>query len=317
MGRRVSLLSLCFALALAGPAMADTVVELGAAQTSAGSLPIVVAEQQGLFKKAGITMKRTDFQGGGPAIQALAGGSIEVCICAADHALRLQERGLGGKVIVALGDHNLYALMSPAGSTATDLASLKGQKLGVTSAGGLADNTLRYAIKQAGFNPDTDFQIIQVGTGGAMRAAVENGAVAAGTFTTPDIQSNLALGGKYKVVADFRAMPYAAQDLVALDSWLKANPETAKKIVGATFEALQMIQKDPTVLEQAVKQMFPKFDEALVKQVSNDVRTQFLSKDGVVAKASYDGLVGTLLIADPKMKGVPYEDVVTTEYMPK
>jgi NitT/TauT family transport system substrate-binding protein len=37
---------------------AATVVTMGAAQLSAGSLPIIVAEQKGLFEAEGVTIKR-------------------------------------------------------------------------------------------------------------------------------------------------------------------------------------------------------------------------------------------------------------------
>jgi NitT/TauT family transport system substrate-binding protein len=286
------------------------------AETSAGSLPIVVAEQQGLLARQGLTLERSSFAGGGPAVQALAGGSIDVCICAGDHALRLQERGLGGKIFVALGERNLYAVMAPAGSAANDLAGLKGQQVGVTSAGGLADNSLRWAIRQEGLDPDTDFSIIAAGTGGTMRAAVENGAVAAGTFTTPDIQSNQALGNVYKIVYDFRPIPYAAQGLVALDGWLEANPETARKLASAVRQALALIQEKPEVLDAAVKEMFASFDDDMVKRVSADVRTAFLSKDGVVGREAYDNMVATVTPPGAAGSAVPYDQVVTTGFLP-
>ncbi|WP_218967713.1 ABC transporter substrate-binding protein [Puniceibacterium antarcticum] len=311
-----TLLTIALGLSLAPAAFAQTVLQLGAAQTSAGSLPIVVAQQQGLFEEVGLVIERTDFRGGGPAIQALAGGSIEVCICAGDHALRLEEQGLGGKVIVALGDHHLYALMALSGSDAADLESLKGSKIGVTSAGGLADNTLRWAIKQAGLDPEADFEIIAIGRGGAMRAAVENGAIDAGTFTTPDIQANQALGDVYKIVYDFRSLPYAAQGLVALDSWLTANPDKARAVAGATYKALIMIQEDQSVLESAVKEMFPTFDDALVKQVASDVRADFLSDDGIVDPQAFTNMVETVSIPDSATRAVPYEAVMISDYLP-
>ncbi|NDV88213.1 ABC transporter substrate-binding protein [Aurantimonas aggregata] len=312
----LSLSALALGIGLAAPSAAQTVVQLGAAQTSAGSLPVVVAMQQGLFERNGITIERTDFAGGGPAVQALASGSIDVCICAADHAVRLQERGLGGKIIVALGDHHLYAIMAPADSEATDLASLQGLQVGVTSAGGLADNTVRWAINEIDLDPDTDYSIIAIGTGGAMRAAVENRAIAAGTFTTPDIQSNLALGDVYKIVHDFRSIPHAAQGIVVLDSWLEGNEETARQFAASVHEALQMVQADQAVLEEAIAEMFPQFEPALVTQVASDVRDDFLSKDGIVGREAYENMMETVAIADPNVEAVPYEDVVSTEYLP-
>ncbi|MGX1097434.1 ABC transporter substrate-binding protein [Amorphus sp. MBR-141] len=299
------------------PAHAETALKVGAAANSAGSLPIVVADQQGLFKEEGLTYERIDFKGGAPAVQALAAGSIDICICAADHAARLEQRGLGGAVLVALASQHSYALMANGDSPAKGFADLTGQKLGITSAGSLTDNTIRYAIKEAGFDADKDFELIAIGRGGAMRAALETGAIAAGMFTTPDIQVNLAEDGKYKLVEDFRVMKYPAQDLVVTDSWLEKNPETAEKVTRAVVKALAMIQKDPAVLNQAIKEMFPKFDDALVAQVAKDVAAGYLSPDGVMSEESYQVLNEMLAASDPSYKAVPYEDVIVTTYFAK
>jgi NitT/TauT family transport system substrate-binding protein len=87
-----------------GAAQAATALRIASAQQSIASIPVVVAIQQKLFEAEGITAEIIDFDGGGPAVQALAGGGVDLCICAGDHALRLASRGLGGAVLVALLD---------------------------------------------------------------------------------------------------------------------------------------------------------------------------------------------------------------------
>src|ERR1700727_997708 len=78
----------------AGSLQAATALRIGSAQVSIASIPVVVAIQQKLFEAEGINAEIIDFDGGGPAVQALAGGGIDICICAGDHALRLASRGL-------------------------------------------------------------------------------------------------------------------------------------------------------------------------------------------------------------------------------
>lgn len=51
--------------------------------------PIFLAEQRGWFREAGLTVEVIDFRGGAPAIQALVGGGVQICICAVDHVVRL------------------------------------------------------------------------------------------------------------------------------------------------------------------------------------------------------------------------------------
>lgn len=299
------------------PARAETMVKLASAQNSVGSAAIVVAEQKGFFKEEGIAIETLDFKGGAPAVQALASGSVDLCICAADHALRLESRGLSGRILTALTERHGYALLARKDSPYTDLASLKGQKLGITSAGSLTDNSIRYAIVQAGLDPDTDFELISVGTGGPMRAAVEAGAVAAGMFTTPDVQANLHLSDAYKVAHDFRVMNYPALDLVALDSWLEANPEAARGVARAVVRAQALIQEDPAAIREAMAVMFPSFTPELTELVAEEAVKESLARDGTVGREGYDTMLKVLAVSDPALAGIAYDTVVASTYLPK
>ncbi|MFG1185374.1 ABC transporter substrate-binding protein [Xanthobacter aminoxidans] len=317
-----SLLFAAALLPLAGlssmAASAETLLKIGVAQLSAGGLPVLVADQKGFFAEEGLKYERLDFKGGGPVAQALASGSIDLCICAADHAVHLQDRGLGGKVLVALAEQHSYALIGKADSTARSIADLKGEKIGITTAGSLTDTTVRYAIRKAGFDPDKDFVLLSVGRAGAQKAALQAGAIAGGMFSTPDIQIVMAEKGAYRIIEDFRKLPYPAQDLIATDTWLKAHPEDARKVARAVVKALRLIQQDKTVLFPAIKSLFPEMkDDAMVAQLADDLAAGYLSKDGVMSPESFNFLMAMMTIAEPKLKPMPYADIVALSYLPK
>jgi NitT/TauT family transport system substrate-binding protein len=294
---------------------AETALHIASSQVSIASIPVVVAIQQKLFQAEGISAEIVDFDGGGPAVQALAGGGVDMCICAGDHAMRLASRGLGGAVLVALLDKHPYSLLAPIGSVATDLKSLHGKPVGITSPGSLTDNTLRFMIRKAGFNPDSDYEIIAAGTGGSMRAALDTGSVAAGMFTTPDVQAYMATG-KYKFVADFRDLDYMALDLVVVGSWLKANDATAHAVARAVVKAEKLIQTDQAVVQAAVHERFPTLSPDLVVTVAKDAAARSLSHDGHAQEAGFKTALEMLRVADPTVKEVTYQDVVALRYLP-
>lgn len=296
-------------------AHAETKLRIASAQLSIASIPVVVAIQQKLFQAEGISAEIVDFDGGGPAVQALAGGGVDLCICAGDHALRLASRGLGGTVLVALLDKHPYSLLAPIGIPATDLKSLRGKPVGITSPGSLTDNTLRFMIRKLGFNPDSDYEIIAAGTGGSMRAALDTGSVAAGMFTTPDVQAYMATG-KYKFIADFRDLDYMALDLVVVGSWLKANDATAHAVARAVVKAEKLIQTDQAVVQAAVHERFPALSPDLVVKVAKDATERSLSHDGHAQEAGFKVALEMLRVADPTVKEVTYQDVVALRYLP-
>jgi NitT/TauT family transport system substrate-binding protein len=304
------------ALFAAAPTHAAETVKAASAQNSVGSLPLILAQQRGFFTAEGINFEIVDFNGGGPAVQALAGGSVDVCICASDHAVRLASRGLGGSVLVALTEKHGYALLAKSDAPYKDWASLKGQKIGITSPGSLTDNTVRWAIKNAGMNPDTDIQIISAGLGGPMRAAVDTGALAAGMFTTPDTQALLSLGEKYKPVVDFRNLDYPALDLLVTKPWLNSHDAVAHGLARAVVKAEQLAASDPAVLRATIHTMFPNFSPELVETIAQELPRGSLSKDGRVNPKGFDNMMGMLRLADPSIKPETYQDIVAVQYLP-
>src|SRR5690348_2036506 len=56
-------------------------------------LPLTIAEVRGYFKDEGLDVSIADFAGGAKALQAVVGGSADVCSGAFEHALNLQSKG--------------------------------------------------------------------------------------------------------------------------------------------------------------------------------------------------------------------------------
>lgn len=290
-------------------AAAPTQIKLAAAQNSLGSLPLVIAQQQGFFAAENLAVETVSFKGGAPAVQALAGGSVAACICAADHAVRLHSRHLGGRVLVALTEHHGYGLVALASSPAHTLDDLRGKTVGITSPGSLTDNTLRYYIAAKGQNADRDYALVGVGTGGPMRAAIESGAVAAGMLTTPDVQAALAADHRFKLVQDFRTLQYPALDLVVIDRWLKNNAETARKLVSAVVKAEQLIQTDPKAVQAGVDAMYPNLSPELRTVLVNEA-PKLLAADGKMSPEGYALMVKMLKASDKTLDAPDYNAII-------
>jgi NitT/TauT family transport system substrate-binding protein len=315
MRRLVPALTALALLSGVSAASAQAVVKLGSAQNSIGSIAIHVAEMKGFFAAEGVKVEILDFKGGGPAVQALAGGSTDFCICAGDHAVRLRMRGMPARIAAGLTEQHGYGLLALASSPLTDINSVKGKRLGITSPGSLTDNTVRFSLRKAGLNPDRDVVLASVGTGIPMKAAVDSGSIDAGMFTTPDVQANLAEAGKYKVVQDYRSLEYPALDLIALETWLQKNEKTAKSFLAAVVKAQQLIQNDKAVVEAGIRKMFPRFDDKLVALLVEDVPKR-LSRKGEVSETGFNTMVEMLGASEPDMKKVPFSDIFSPAYLP-
>jgi NitT/TauT family transport system substrate-binding protein len=307
-GRHLAILAMAaIGFAVPSASRAETVLKFGVASVNEGLLPLRLAGEQGFLKAEGITAEFIDFRGGGPTVQAFAGGSVDFCICAADHVVRLSNRGLDARIIIGLDEHHSYALLAKADAPYSDIKSLQGKRIGITSPGAFTDNTVRWEIKKAGLQAERDFQIIGAGGGASMRAAIETGQVDAGTVVTTDVADYLRTG-KFKIVIDWRPTKYAALVVIGRQRWADANPALAKGLVKAVAKAAQVIQTDTAATAKSVKLLYPNFDDAHALEIAKAAKER-LSKDGSVSPEAFSNMLEVVLLSDASLKTAKQSDV--------
>src|SRR4051812_12250328 len=138
-----------------------------------GYLPVYTAMQRGQLRDRGLALELREFKGGGDAGKAFVGGAADVLIGSYDHVLKLREQGMD---VVATGNVEAkyaYALMAKQGSPYTNLESVQGKRLGTTGPGSSTDINIRFGLKQRGIDPDRQAELISVGGGGPMLAALD------------------------------------------------------------------------------------------------------------------------------------------------
>ena len=297
-----------------GGSHAQTLIKVGVAQSSIGTLPLLAAEQNGYFADEGIEVETYQFRGGAPTVQALASGSIDVCVCAGDHAVRLRSRGLPAKIIAGLTERHGYAMLALGTSEVLGLDDLPGKTLGITSPGSLTDNSARYVLSDLGINPDRDLTFASIGVGIPMKAALDTGSIDVGMFTTPDVQAVMA-DGDYKIIYDFRSWDYTALDLIALERFLNGNGEHARSFLRAVIRAQNLLHDDADALKDVLSEMYTNFDAALIEQLVEEVPVS-LARGGVVSEAGYDRMIIVLGAGEPELSEIMYADLVTRDYLP-
>lgn len=291
----------------------QTPIKVGVAQSSIGTLPLLTAEQHGYFADEQIEVETFQFRGGAPTVQALASGSIDICVCAGDHAVRLRSRGLPAKIIAGLTERHGYAMLALGTSEVSGLGDLPGKSLGITSPGSLTDNSARYVLSDLGIDPDRDLTFASIGVGIPMKAALDTGAIDVGLFTTPDVQAVMA-DGDYKIIHDFRTWGYTALDLIALERFLNGNGDQARAFLRAVIRAQDLLHVDAVALENALTEMYPTFDAELIEQLVVDV-PESLARGGEVSQAGYNRMIMVLGAVEPELSEIPYGDVVTRAYL--
>jgi NitT/TauT family transport system substrate-binding protein len=155
----------------------------------------------------------------------------------------------------------------------------------------------------SGFRPERDFEIMGTGGGGPMIAAIDTGQVDAGMLITTDIENIMQKPGAYKVVIEYRDMPYASFGALVLQSWVKANPKDAAAFAKATVRAIEDLKKDPKFAVSVIQKMYPSFSPELAAAVAKSA-VQRTPNGGIVSAASLENLNKIVTATDKSLTPV-------------
>jgi NitT/TauT family transport system substrate-binding protein len=217
---------------------------------SVAVLPIWVAYDQGLFQKNGID-PAMQYVATSPVLTAsMLSGEVQIAHAAEEVVLNSDLSGGDVVILASGGDRLLFSLYATSGIT--NLADLKGKKIGVTNHGSSTDFAARWLLTHNGLQPDKDVALISLGGVPNILQAMQAGAVDAGVVSPPT--SFKAQTAGFKELVDFStlSLPYYQSPVIARKSWVKDNPDTLRKFVKAYVEAVAFIKRNKAETEKII-----------------------------------------------------------------
>jgi NitT/TauT family transport system substrate-binding protein len=295
------------------PARAQEVTFGTAGSLGDASAAVALGIERGWFAAAGIQARIVDFRGGAPAVQALLGNGIAYCICAPEHAVRLRNRNQDGIIAFALDRRHTYALLVRTNSPARSLAELRGQRVGITSAGSLTENLARLAFaREAGLQVGRDVELLGAGVGAAQKAALDTSRIAAGMFGNLDA---LRLEGQgYRVLYDWRTQFVPSLALIARQRWLEENEALARRVTQVVLRAQATLLDDREAAIATLRRLYPELPAEVTAQVAAGLPDR-LSRDGIYTREEIQRLQDDLIATDPTIRPQPYELLVPTRLL--
>jgi NitT/TauT family transport system substrate-binding protein len=272
-------------------------------------LPLRGADQLGYFKKAGVSVTMSGYNGGSAAMEGLAAGAADVAVFIPGGMSLAVANGVKAKMIGSLllgyvGWHMLVRADSPYKS----VKDLSGKKVGITSAGSNTDLLTRWASKDAGI------ETVRVPVGGAgLGPSLLSGTVDA-VLVYPPASYALLNGGKARSVYDFEKMPQMIQSCwVASDKAIAENADGLTRMLRACYAAIIYEKKNPAYAQKLIESVL-KMDAAVAKQEFDATVVPF-SSDGTFTDSALK-----LSLDLVKLAGAgnipPTEDLVTRQFVP-
>lgn len=176
-------------------------LNLGVYPNNSLSLPIAVAQSQGLFAAAKLEVTTVPGKSGPELSAALIGGSTQIAGNTPQSALPAIRDGQSLVVIPPVAALN-YLIAGPAEIADHGVAALKGQRIGITARGSATETFARSVLSDNGLNPDQDVTFVAVGGSATMVPAYSQDQIDAFVGTPSTIAVMRGHGNEVAVIAD-------------------------------------------------------------------------------------------------------------------
>ncbi len=253
MGRREVTALLAASIASCSRAVATRKLRVSVAASSVAQLHVYLAESLGFFKQDGLDVELEETNSTSKTMEALLGGSVEVCASTYEQTVQAASMGREIKSFFLLFTFpNNVVVGSPSWPEIVSIAHLKHRTVGVTALGSASQNYLNLTLLRRGMKP-ADVTPVAIGASASAVAAVENGKVDAAVLTSLSFEVLRARHPEVKVLADLRTpagtaalfgaphVPIGAA--VASSRWLAGNRDAACRVARALGRAAQWIHQ--------------------------------------------------------------------------
>jgi len=276
-------------------------------------VPLRVAESLGYFREEGIAVEMPEVAGGAKAIEALLGGSVDVAIgsMSDDVALAAQGRYLRGILVLYARPTVALAVAPTLSGSIRTVKDLKGHTVGVSAPGSASHHALNFLLVENGLSLD-DVSTVSVGMSASSVAALEHGKVDAAVLIASAITLLEQRQPEPRFLADtrtpegakrlFGSETFPALSLLAEDTWLEKNNDTARRLVRAVKRGMQWMRDQPPervrdVIPQAARMATPDADLQAIRTVQ-----AALSPDGLMTPAAAELIEKFMAASDRRMK---------------
>ncbi|MFD4601530.1 ABC transporter substrate-binding protein [Streptomyces sp. NPDC058464] len=205
--------------------------------------PFYLAEERGLFKKAGVDVELVKTEGGPAASQAVTAGTAQIAANADSTALPLMvnDPGLRALGVFQSSDRYLKVVLR-------DGITEPGQIRTMASIGGLGLYATHQYLLHNGIDPKS-VKILQ-SSAPEMPGMLARGSIDGYVLYEPWAAKGAASGGHITArIGDF-GVRYV-QWLLADQDWLKDNEDTAGKVFKAVAQADKLVTSDPAAAAEA------------------------------------------------------------------
>jgi len=250
-----------------------------------------VAVANGYFEEENLDVTLEFVDGSGTAMQQLLAGNGEIANLGTANVAEAIEQGHDN--IRAIGNVNyesIFLLTVPEDSDIQSPADLAGRSVGVSELSGGEVPVVRGMIASAGLDPDTDVEIVPIGTGTALAVqAIDEGTVDAYGGSVNDVVAVEVQGLPLRTLdpGDLSGVP--ALPIVTTQEFIDANPQAVEGFLRAVARGADFGQNNPEETLEILKAESPEqFTDETGERIFERIIELWQPPDGVYHAQSFE-----------------------------
>ncbi len=223
-------------------------------------VPFMIAKDQGIYEKNGLDAD-VFFTTGAAEFARRSGVNVPPQYVKGDEAPIVISGGTPLTVRVATDirfwDHVILATTDPivhrqiiVRPEIESVEQLKGKRIGFSGFGSMTNFIALNLCKRMGWDPNFDVSLM---AGALVVDGLQDGRVDA--IVGDNLHGTMALAAGFKPLVDLRTwnLPIAGSGIRTTKTWVRENPEAARRFVKSMVEAIALFKKDPGIAHESMR----------------------------------------------------------------
>src|SRR5207342_702239 len=256
------------------PTLAQTKITIGVAAMSPRTIPLLLAQEQGLFAKQGIEARIVLIKGAPILVASLISGDLEVGYTGGTSVLGAAAQGPYLKILSSISSKLTHTML--ANPSFKSAEQLRGKRFGIQSMGGTTWMHTILGLEHVGLDVKRDnITILMIGDSVLIGQALEAGRVDAAVLDGALARRLINKG--FSTIAELQPakIPMLNQAVVVHPELLQKRSETAERILMTLVESLafSMAPANKSVVIKTMMRRFQISDPAVGEEGYQDYIT--------------------------------------------
>ena len=270
------------------------------------------AKEKGIFLKNGLDVDLSLIDGGGKAMAALIGNSVEIAQLGGTETMSAYVGGGDVEAVTLFVPVSPWVLMAPASYTGPN--DLKGKTVGVASKGGSSEVAANQAIEKLGLKL-TDVTVLATGSVANLTSAMLANQVYAGPGHPPDTAALFKAG--YKVIMDLAAqkVPAVENCTIVQKKYASEHKDVLQKYVDSLVQAIVAMKKDKPGTLPVMQKLLGVSDQDALSETYDYYVTQIFPTYPEVTPDAWNYSRDELAKTNAAVKGLDVTKVIDNSFV--